>query len=107
MPWEVVFFDRRIEEHIEGLDPKTKNRVLKLLGRLEELGPWLRAPNAEPLGGNLYELRVSGANAQRFYYTITGNTIHILHYGAKSSSKRQQTRDIEVARSLLNIRRSR
>lgn len=102
--WEIQFWDRDVEYHVDGLDDATKHKVDRLLDFLENLGPALPMPHAKHLGGGLYESRTSGQNAQRLYYAFHGSTIWILNYGGKSSRGGQQ-RDIDLARRRLDTLR--
>ena len=53
------------------------------------------------VGDNVSELRFHFGAGYRVYYTIHGNKVVFMLYGGDKSSKRQQQKDIRIAKSIL------
>ncbi len=62
----VVFLTART--FIEGLDPPVRGEARRLLDLLEKYGHSLSMPVAKPIGGGLWELRLTGRPQIRMLY---------------------------------------
>lgn len=73
--------DRPVEEFINGLDHKTKAKVLARIAFLEERWQELRRPYVDALRDGLYELRVifSGKQVRVIYAYMFKDYIVLLH----------------------------
>lgn len=54
------------------------------------------------MGDNVSELRLHNGVGYRVYYTVQGNKVVFMLYGGDKSSKRQQQKDINTAKQILN-----
>ena len=108
MKWSVIRHERPngdipFDEFIEGLDARSKARVLHTIELLEEFGTGLREPYCKKIETtDLWELRVkTGANAFRvFYVAWTGRTF-VLFNGFRKKTRKTPRRELDRARVCL------
>jgi phage-related protein len=75
-----------IQNFIDGLQPQTQAKIVRLIELLENAGPKLSMPHTKPLGSGLYELRVKGRQEVRIFYVFAvGADIYLLHAFQKKS----------------------
>jgi phage-related protein len=106
--WVTVFYrDRRgkspVQEFIDGLDSRTRAKVVRNLELLEQQGSNLGMPLSRPITGYRFrELRIqaAGNNIRVFYYILSGRRILLLHSFSKKSQQTSR-RDLEVAANRL------
>ncbi len=101
MAWKVKFFqtsrgDNPVEMFIREQDETTYAKILHSIKMLRDNGPFLKPPYIKKLQGKLYELRISGKDSFRLFYTIINGEYHILH-AFKKKSQKTPTRELKVA----------
>ena len=84
---EIVFFDKKIAQFIEGLDHSTHAKVLHAFDLLERFGATLRMPHSKSLGDSLFVLRIRGRIDVRLIYVYKTESAYILHAFIKKSMK--------------------
>lgn len=99
--WAVKFFqtsrgDFPVLTFIEKQDVGIKTKFGKLVRLLINNGPFLKPPQSKKLDKNLYELRVTGKNPFRIFYTSKNGTYYLLHIFKKKSQK-TPTRELKTA----------
>jgi len=84
--YEIVFYqDGRgsmpVQEFLDRLNVKSRQKALRGLEFLEMEGPALRRPYADKVRGKIYELRVrfSDDQVRIFYFFVDRNKIVLLH----------------------------
>ena len=104
--YEILFYENTrgdcfVDEFLDGLEVKTRAKVMKWLGKLEEMGPDLRRPFADIVKGKIRELRVDlGTNSYRFMYFFMGKNIIVTHGFSKKTWK-VPANEIEKAERLM------
>lgn len=101
MAWKVKFFqttrgDSPVEMFIREQDETTYAKILHSIKLLRDSGPFLKPPYIKKLQSKLYELRISGKDSFRLFYTINNGEYYILHAFRKKSQK-TPTRELKVA----------
>ena len=101
--YEVVFYEKAngevpVEDFLESLPIKLREKTLRSLALLQELGPRLRGEEAEYIRGGLFELRTKfGSDITRIlYFFFVGQKIVVTGGFVKKSQKTPQ-REIERA----------
>lgn len=94
---------RPVEEFINGLDHKTKAKVLARVTFLEERWQELRRPYVDTLQDGLYELRVifSGKQVRVIYAYMFKDYIVLLH-GIIKKTKEVPSEDMLKAKSRMD-----
>jgi len=107
MTWSVIFYEtargeKPVEEFIQSLDVKAKDKVARTLDHLEEFGTHLGPPHMKKLSGtSLWELRILGSDSIRiFYVTFTQKTFLLLH-GFKKKKQKTPRKEIKIAENRL------
>lgn len=101
MSYTVLLYESRggqkpVEEFINSLQSMTVAKLIRQIDLLEEFGPRLGMPNAKPLGGGLYELRVRGRQEVRILYIfVQRQKIYLLH-GFLKKSQRISQKDLNI-----------
>lgn len=105
MTWVVELYEstsgqKPVEKFIRGLQPPTIAKVRNQLNLLEKYGPTLSMPNAKPIGGGLFELRVRGKEEVRgLYVFVVEHRVTVLHiFKKKTFSISKNDLDIAVRR---------
>ncbi|MBN1585901.1 MAG: type II toxin-antitoxin system RelE/ParE family toxin [Candidatus Omnitrophica bacterium] len=100
MIYKIIFFvDTKgacpVEEYMEKLSAPQQDKVFAYLRRLQEVGPQLKRPAGDYLGGKikLYELR---PGRHRILYYFHGKNIVLLHAFLKKTDEIPK-KDIELA----------
>ena len=96
----IKFFDDKIERFISFLDESTAARTLRVIDLLERFGNQLGPPHTKKVGAKLFELRISGKQEIRIFYTFHDKEIVLLHGFVKKSS-RIPKRELENAKHRL------
>lgn len=88
-----------VEEFLDSLSIKMRNKALNSLILLEEFGNTLREPHSKPIGDGLFELRIQFASdiTRIFYFFYVGNKI-ILTNGFVKKTQKTPSAEIELAR---------
>ena len=78
-----------IEEFLDGLDIKMRNKALDSLMILKEKGNTLREPYSKPMKNGLFELRIKFSKdiSRIFYFFITGKKIILTNGFVKKTQK--------------------
>jgi len=78
-----------VEEFLDSLNIKMRNKALDSLSILEEFGSTLREPYSKYMGDGLFELRIkfSGDIARIFYFFLVGNRIILTNGFVKKGRK--------------------
>lgn len=88
-----------VEEFLDSLNPKMRNKAVRSLELLEEFGNTLREPNSKAMGDGLFELRIKFSSdiTRIFYFFYVGNKI-VLTNGFVKKTQRTPPAEIELAR---------
>ncbi len=94
-----IRYVEEVEEFINSLDARSKAKLARIIGLLEQYGHTLRTPHSKPLGEGLYELRLGGFEV-RILYTFADDAAILLHGFIKKSMRIPQ-KHIEYAREQI------
>lgn len=88
-----------VEEFLDGLNIKMRNKALDSLLILKEFGNALREPYSKPVGDGIFELRIKFSNdiSRIFYFFYADNKI-ILTNGFIKKTRRTPRAEIALAR---------
>ena len=88
-----------VEEFLDSLNPKMRNKAVRSLELLEEFGNTLREPNSKAMGDGLFELRIKFSSdiSRIFYFFVVDNRI-ILTNGFIKKTQKTPKREIALAR---------
>ena len=88
-----------VEEFLDSLNPKMRNKAVRSLELLEEFGNTLREPNSKAMGDGLFELRIKFSSdiTRIFYFFYVANKI-VLTNGFVKKTQRTPPTEIELAR---------
>jgi len=102
--FEIIFYrlpdgTAPVEQFLDSLNVKMRNKAVDSLTLLEEFGNQLREPHSKHLGDGLFELRIKFASdiTRIFYSSIVGNRI-VLTNGFIKKSRKTSKADMELAR---------
>ncbi|MEK7655322.1 MAG: type II toxin-antitoxin system RelE/ParE family toxin [Patescibacteria group bacterium] len=84
---EIKYIDPGIEQFIGRLDETTSAKLIRTIDLLERFGHALRMPHSKKIEERLFELRVTGRQSVRVFYTFHQETIVLLHGYAKKSQR--------------------
>lgn len=100
--WRIVYYKTLqgtdpVFDFINGLDGKTKSKIINVIDLLEEFGVRLGLPHVKKLTGtSLWELRILGSdNIRIFYVAITGRSFLLLH-AFKKKKEKTDIREIKI-----------
>lgn len=90
--WNVKFYQTRrgdypVADFVEKQDNVLITKFDKLVHLLIDNGPFLKPPQSKKLFKNLYELRVTGKDPLRVFYTKGENSYYLLHVFKKKTQK--------------------
>ena len=97
---EVRIFGVSLEKFIENLQKPTIAKVLRTIDLLEKFGQKLGLPHTKKISARLFELRISGKQEVRIFYSFHKSQIFLLHGFIKKSQKIPQ-REIKIAAQRL------
>ena len=88
-----------VEEFLDSLNVKMRNKALNSLVLLEEFGNTLREPHSKPIGDGIFELRIKFASdiTRIFYFFYVGNKI-VLTNGFIKKTQKTPPAEIEFAK---------
>lgn len=89
-----------IESFIVKQEQGTKAKITRMILALERYGPNLGMPYSKKIDKDLWELRISGKETVRVFYTVRKNEIILLHIFKKKTEK-TPLREIKLARQRL------
>ena len=94
---EIRIFDTSFKKLIKSLQKSTIAKVLRTIDLLEQFGQKLGPPHTKKISAHLFELRVSGKQEVRIFYSFHKSQILLLHGFVKKSQKIPQ-KEIKIAR---------
>lgn len=89
-----------IESFIIKQEQGTKAKITRMILALGQYGPNLGMPYSKKIDKDLWELRISGREAARVFYTVRKNEIILLHIFKKKTKKTPQ-KELKLARKRL------
>ncbi len=102
MNMEIHIFDDSLNKFIKSLQKPTIAKVLRTIDLLEQFGEKLGLPHAKKISNHLFELRISGKQEVRFFYTFYKLQIFLLH-GFVKKSKKIPSKEIKVTLQKLKL----
>lgn len=96
---EIIFWNKKVDNFINGLNDLTISRIRHCLRLLEEHGHLLDMPDSKSLGKGLFELRTQGKIKVRILYIFHKDKAYIIHGFVKKAWK-IGVRDIVYARKI-------
>ncbi len=84
---EIKYIDPGIGQFISRLDEATAAKLIRMIDLLERFGHALRMPHSKKIDENIFELRVTGRQNVRVFYTFHQETIVLLHGYIKKSQR--------------------
>jgi len=95
-----LFIHPSVEKFLKSLDNNFAAEVLSTIELLETYGKKLCMPHAKPIGGGLWELRITGKYSSRILYGFHKKSI-ILVVALKKQRMALPPGDVKVARRRL------
>ena len=99
---ETHIFDASLKKFIKGLQKPTIAKILRTINLLEKFGQKLDLPHTKKVSAHLFELRISGKQEVRIFYSFHKSQIVLLHGFVKKSQKIPQ-REIKIALQKLKL----
>lgn len=103
---EIKFYEDQtgrvpVKEFLDGLDIKMRQKMLRSIQALQDMGISLRMPLSESLEDGIFELRAkSGTNISRvMYFFIIGNRAVLTHGFIKKTQKKPR-RELQRAKDI-------
>lgn len=103
---EIKFYEDQtgrvpVKEFLDGLDIKMRQKMLRSIQALQDMGISLRMPLSESLEDGIFELRAkSGTNISRvMYFFIIGNQAVLTHGFIKKTQKTPR-RELQRAKEI-------
>lgn len=93
---KINIFDNFFGKFIKGLQKPTIAKVLRTIDLLEQFGPRLGPPHVKKISARLFELRITGKQEVRIFYSFRKSQIFLLHGFTKKSQKIPQ-KEIKTA----------
>ena len=100
---EIRIFDASLEKFIKNLQKPAAAKVLRSIDLLENFGQQLGPPHTKKISDNLFELRISGKQEVRIFYTFYKSRIFLLHGFVKKSQKLPQREVLVAAKKLVGL----
>ena len=102
--FEIEFYElpngrKPVEEFLDSLNVKMRNKALDSLAILKEFGNMLREPYSKPIGDGIFELRIKFSSdiTRIFYFFYVENKI-ILTNGFIKKSRKTPNEEIVLAK---------
>ena len=99
---EIRIFDESLEKFIKDLQKPVIAKVLRTVDLLEKFGQKLGLPHSKKISNRLFELRISGKQEVRIFYTFHKSQTFLLHGFVKKSQKIPQ-KEIKTAFQKLKL----
>jgi len=99
---EIRIFDNSLEKFIKNLQKPTIAKLLRTTNLLEKFGQKLGPPHTKKISTCLFELRISGKQEVRIFYSFHKSQIFLLHGFVKKSQKIPQ-REVKAAFQKLKL----
>ena len=90
-----------IESFILKQEQPTKTKITRMILTLGQYGPNLGMPYGKKIDKDMWELRISGKEAIRVFYTVRKDEIILLHIFKKKTEKIPQN-ELELAKQRLS-----
>jgi len=106
MSYEIVLLDRfdgEFKKLIKKLNKSTQAKILREIDLLEEFGKDLGMPYSKKIDNLLWELRSSGKERIRIFYSIKDKKIYLLSCFLKKSQKSPKKELGKAKERLKNI----
>lgn len=103
---KIVFYTdlrgrRPVEDFLDSLDIKMRQKMLRSIKALQEMGTDLRMPLSEALGDGIFELRAQvGSNITRVMYFFFVGDRAVLTHGFVKKTQKTPVKEIERAKEL-------
>ena len=88
--------EKLVENFILKQSRNVQAKITRMILLLEKYGSFLGMPYSKKIDRKLWELRISGKEAFRIFYTVSGKEIILLHIFKKKSQKIPK-REIKIA----------
>ena len=103
---KIIFYEDRagripVREFLDSLDINMRQKMLRSIQALQDMGVSLRMPLSESLDDGIFELRAKvGTNISRvMYFFVIGNRA-VLTHGFIKKTQKTQLREIERAKQI-------
>lgn len=101
MSWKVIYFESRrgekfVKEFIDKQNSMVKGKYIGMVDFLEEYGPFLSGEYTKKIRKDLYEIRITGKEQIRIFYTVRQRTIILIH-AFKKKTQKTPPRELETA----------
>lgn len=103
---EIIFYkDSKgncpVTAFLDSLDIKMRQKMLRAVQALQEMGTQLRLPISESLGDGIFELRAKvGSNISRVLYFFVIGDRAVLTHGFIKKTQKTPARELERARKI-------
>lgn len=103
---EILFYTDRngnvpVKEFLDSLDIKMRQKMLRSIMALQDMGTSLRKPLSEALGDGIFELRAKvGSNITRVLYFFVIDNRAVLTHGFIKKTQKTSAREIKRAKEL-------
>ena len=96
--------EKPVKKFLDGLNVKTKARVMRMIKILKDNGIQLREPYSKNLGDGIFELRIQQGNdrARVLYFFMQGNNI-ILTNGFMKKTQKTPKKELEKAKRYRKV----
>ena len=84
---DIRILDVSLEKFIKSLQKPTIAKVLRTIDLLEKFGQKLGPPHTKKISTRVFELRISGKQKVRIFYTFHKSQIFLLHGFIKKTQK--------------------
>lgn len=106
MVWRVVYFEsarreRFVKVFVDKQRPQIRAKYAGMIDFLEKYGQFLIGKYTKKLMKNLYELRITGKEQIRVFYSIQQRKIILLH-AFKKKTQKTPLKEIKIAISRLD-----
>ena len=101
--WKIFYFqsargEKFVKEFIDKQNSLIQGKYAGMIDFLSEYGPFLTEKYTKKVHADLYELRITGKEQIRVFYTVLGKEIILLH-AFKKKTQKVPKQEIEVANS--------
>ena len=96
----IVITYSTVDKFIDNLDPITRAKTLRAVGRLGKFGSHLSPPDSKKIGKQLFELRTRSDAQVRLFYGFWQDKAFVVHAIIKKTGKIPK-RDVKLAERRL------
>ena len=106
MAWNVIYYQSArgecyVKKFIDKQSSAVKGKYIGMVDFMVQYGPFLTSKYTKKIRKNLYELRITGKEQVRIFYTVQRREIILLH-AFKKKTKKTPTKEIKTALSRLD-----